>query len=107
VRIYSELFVKTASSLPATVQWALLEKEEQLDKHGDVQIGRKPRSLLERYWLLLKYGYGLEFDRGSRVWQLGDSALRKRNGLVHYEITSLPSVKQPNSGVIWRQYFYY
>ena len=71
VRIYSEIFIKTALPLPAALQSALLEREEQLDKKGNVQIGRKPRHLFERYWLLLKYGYGIEFDRGSRVWQLG------------------------------------
>jgi hypothetical protein len=92
VRIYSEVFVKTALSLPAAVQSALLEKEEQLDKRGNVQIGRKPRSLLDRYWLLLKYAYGVEFDRGGRIWQMGEAALKKRNALVHYEIVDLPSV---------------
>lgn len=92
VRIYSEIFIKTALPLPAALQSALLEREEQLDKKGNVQIGRKPRHLFERYWLLLKYGYGIEFDRGSRVWQLGESVLKKRNALVHYDIVDLPSV---------------
>ncbi len=92
VRIYSELFVKTVASLPLTVKLALLEKEERLDNKGNVETLRKSRPPLDRYWLLLKYGYGVEFDKGSRIWQMGDAAQKKRNGLVHYEIDALPSV---------------
>ena len=74
VRIYSELFVKTVASLPLAVKEALLE--ESLDKKGNVKALRKPP--LDRYWLLLKYGYGVEFDKESRIWQMGDVALKEK-----------------------------
>jgi hypothetical protein len=49
--------------------------------------------LLHRYWWLLKFGYGCEYDRGSRIWQLGKAAIDKRNELVHYKFSEMPSLK--------------
>jgi hypothetical protein len=49
--------------------------------------------LLQRYWWLLKFGYGLEYARGGRIWQMGKAALDKRNELVHYEVSDMPSLK--------------
>ena len=93
VRIYSELFVRTAKNLPATISDALLEIDSFLDAQGRIQKRAKFQPLLGRYWWLLKFGYSCDFDRGSRIWQLGEAALRARSELVHYEIQGMPSLK--------------
>lgn len=93
VRIYSELLVKTVPSLPASVKQSLLEKEEFVNKKGVVQKRRKPQPLLIRYWWLLKFGHGLEYNRGSRIWQMGRRACDKRNELVHYKLSDMPSLR--------------
>jgi hypothetical protein len=93
LRINSELLVKTAPTLPLQLQLTLLEKEEQLDVRGKVVRVTKRRQLFHRYWLFLKYGFGIEFDRGSRIWQLGNQAFDKRNELVHYKHSDLPALK--------------
>ena len=92
VRVYSELLVKTAGALPKASQAALLETEERIEKNGVIRSHRKLQPLLDRYWWLLKFGYGVEYDRGTRIWQLGQSALTKRNELVHYEVSNMPSL---------------
>ena len=93
VRIYSELFVKSAKELPTPAAEALLEKAQVVDDQGKVQTKFSPRPLLHRYWWLLKFGYGCEYDRGSRIWQLGKAAIDKRNELVHYKFSEMPSLK--------------
>jgi hypothetical protein len=93
VRTYSELFVKTVPNLPPTLKSALLEQEESINEKGETRNRKRLQPILQRYWWLLKFGYGVEHDRGSRIWQLGEEALRKRNELVHYEISTLPSLR--------------
>jgi hypothetical protein len=93
LRIYSELFVKAARDLPRVAEEALLEKEERLDDQGRIQVKRNVQPLLHRYWWLLKFGFGCQYDRGSRIWQLGQAALDKRNEMVHYKFSDMPSLK--------------
>ena len=93
VRIYSELLVKTARELPDPAAEALLERLQVIDEHGRVQSKLSPRPLLRRYWWLLKFGYGCQYDRGSQIWQMGEAAIDKRNELVHYKFSDMPSVK--------------
>lgn len=93
VRIYSELLVKTAPSLPMPVRLFLIEKEEHVEKRGTVRTVAKGRPLLDRFWVFLKYGYGVEYDRGDRIWQMGESALDKRHELIHYKHSEMPTIK--------------
>jgi hypothetical protein len=92
VRIMSEIFVAVVPTLPLAVADALLEVRSYVERNG--QIRRQPdrRPVLERYWLLLKYGCNLELDRGSRVWQAGSEAGRVRDSLVHYDVSKAPSL---------------
>jgi hypothetical protein len=98
LRINSELLVKTSLTVPLQVQLTLLEKEEQLDMRGNVIRVPRHRKLFHRYWLFLKYGLGFEFDRGCRIWQLGNQAFDKRNELVHYKHADLPAI---NTSELW------
>lgn len=93
VRIYSELLVRTVNGLPLAVEEALLEVEAFVDDQGKIQKKRKFQPLLNRYRWFLKFGYGCDFERGSRIWQLGEAALRARHELAHYEIREMPSLK--------------
>jgi hypothetical protein len=93
VRIYSELLVKVSRGVPHSVKLALLEKEEIVDKQGRLTSKRRSQPLLHRYWWLLKFGYSCEYDRGSRIWQMGQAAIDKRNELVHYKFSEMPSVR--------------
>jgi hypothetical protein len=92
VRVSSELLVKTAKALPNPIQLALMESQDRVEKNGAIRTQSKFRPLLDRYWWLLKFGYGVEYDRGNRIWQLGQSALTKRNELVHYEVSDMPAL---------------
>jgi hypothetical protein len=93
VRIYSELLVKTAPFLPTPVRLFLIEKEEHVERRGTIRRVAKGRPLLDRYWIFLKYGYGVEYDRGGRIWQMGESALDKRHELIHYKHSEMPAIK--------------
>jgi len=92
VRLYSEMLVRVGRSLPEAVSKVLVEVEEYVERDGSVNGRFRPRPVLERYWLFLKYGYGYEFDRGSKIWQDGEAAYSKRNELVHYDVLSTPSL---------------
>lgn len=74
------------------VRGALLEMRQVIDKNGTIKDRRDNKPVLERYWLLLKYGCNLELDRGSRVWQDGRAVEKARNMLVHYNISKAPSL---------------
>jgi hypothetical protein len=93
VRIYSELLAKTVPGLPAIVQQQLLEREEWLDDKGQVRTRSKVQPLLTRYWWLLKFGYACVYDRGGQIWQMGKEAFDKRNELVHYKVSDMPSLR--------------
>ncbi|MDP2643564.1 MAG: hypothetical protein Q8P24_01350 [Desulfobacterales bacterium] len=97
VRIYSELLVHLKPSITEPEKQFLLEYEEYLD-NGRVKKRQKPRPLLDRYWQLLKSGYGFEADKGCSFWQKADQAYRKRNGLVHYEVNLAPAL---SSNEVW------
>jgi hypothetical protein len=76
----------------------LLEVRQGVGKNGQIEerVDRKP--VLDRYWLLLKYGCNLEFDRGSRVWQAATDAVTARDSLVHYNVAKAPSL---TSSRVW------
>lgn len=92
VRLYSEMLVHVVSGMPSAIQLFLLEEEEYVEK-GEVRKRIRNRPVLERYWTLLKYGYGYAFDKGSKIWQKGETVEKKRNQFVHYEVESVPSLK--------------
>jgi len=92
VRISSEIFVAVVPTLPRAVADALLEVRSFVERNGQIEAQPDRRSVLDRYWLLLKYGCNLEFDRGSRSWQAGRQAAAVRDSLVHYDVLKAPSL---------------
>lgn len=85
--------MKTVPSLRLPVDLFLLTKEEVVDGQGIIRRIPRRRSLLERYWLFLKYGCRIEYDRGNRIWQLGNPALDKRDELIHHKHAEMPLLK--------------
>jgi hypothetical protein len=92
VRISSEMFVAVVPTLPRSVADALLEVRSFVTRNGQIERQPDRRPVLDRYWLLLKYGCNLEFDRGSRSWQAGKQAAAVRDSLVHYDVLKAPSL---------------
>ena len=92
LRISSEIFVAVVPTLPRAVRDALLEVRQVVGKNGQIEEWADRKPVLERYWLLLKYGCNLEFDRGSRVWQAGVDLVTVRDALVHYNVSKSPSL---------------
>ena len=92
VHLQSEFLLAMSSSLPALVRHALSEEEEFLDDRGRTKIRSRRRPVLDRYSLLLKYGYALEIDRGAAFWQRGVEAVTARDALVHYHVRGAPAI---------------
>jgi len=92
VRISSEILVAVVPTLPRSIANALLEVRSFVARNGQIERQPDRRPVLDRYWLLLKYGCNLEFDRGSRPWQAGKQAAAVRDSLVHYDVVKAPSL---------------
>jgi hypothetical protein len=93
VRLYSELLIHLLPATPVAVKSALLEVEDYVERDGGICQRQRSRPVLDRYWLLLKYGWKLEFDRGGRIWQAGQDVAAVRNQIVHYEVSTAPTLK--------------
>lgn len=92
LRISSEILVAAVTTLPRPVKEALLEVRQVVRKNGQIKDHTDRRSVLERYWLLLKYGCNLEFDRGNPVWQAANKVVTARDSLVHYNASNAVSL---------------
>jgi hypothetical protein len=93
IRYSSELLVITAKTLPDPVRDFLLEQETILDKRFDVYIKEKKfRPVLDRYIVLLKYGYNFEVARGDKYWQNLEAANKLRDYYTHLGMKEAPSV---------------
>lgn len=93
VRIYSEILVKVAENVPEPVKNSLLEERVIVDENGKIGRRNERRPVLDRYWLLLKYGCNIDFDRGGRIWQCGKQVADIRDNLVHYDVKKAPPLK--------------
>jgi hypothetical protein len=92
LRISSQILVAAVPSIPPAVRAALLEERDVVERNGQIEKRPDRRPVLERYWLLLKYGCNLEMDRNSQVWQAGANVVKVRNSLVHYNVLKAPSL---------------
>lgn len=86
VRYASELLVITVASVPEAVKNYLQEREVMIDGKGDVKTKTKYYPVLNRYWLLLKYGYNFNADKGSTYWQNLKKAQDLRDYYTHVAI---------------------
>ncbi len=86
VRYTSELLVITVPGIPETVKNYLQEQEVFIDDKGDIKTKQRYYPVLNRYSLLLKYGYRLNADKGSTYWQNLKNAQELRHYYTHVAV---------------------
>jgi hypothetical protein len=87
VRYAAELMLNTVNNVPSIVADVLLEREPYLNKKGDIYLRDRYRSLLDRYVLLLRYGYNFAVDRRNKHWQSLQNAKRTRDYYTHLDVS--------------------
>jgi hypothetical protein len=92
VREKSELFVIVGKEVPSEVRHCLLEQESYLDERNDIKVRTKYRPVLDRYRVLLKYGYGFDVVRGDRFWQELQDAQKLRDYYTHLDVSEVRAV---------------
>jgi len=93
VKINSEIFITVVPSIPTPVKNALMETKPIVERNGIIKNRPDRKSVLDRFWLLLKYGCNIEYDRGDKIWQSGERLSQARDSLVHYNVSVAPSIK--------------
>ncbi len=93
VRISSEIYIKVVPSIPDAVQKALAEVRTIVDDNGRIKNHPDRRPVLERYWLLLKNGCNIKYNRGDKIWQAGKRMSKVRDSLAHYDVSEAPTIK--------------
>ena len=86
VRFATELLLITAKEIPPIVADYLREHQRILDKKGNEKIKDRWQPVLERYALLLRFGYRYEVDRGNKNWQLLEKAKDLRDYYTHLDL---------------------
>ena len=86
VRYSSELMIITVKGVPEAVERYLRERELFLDKKGAIRTRPRYKSVLDRYAVLLRYGYGFGVDRGNKYWQRVDRARQLRDYYTHLQV---------------------
>jgi hypothetical protein len=86
VRYTSELLVITVLDIPDAVKNYLREQEVVIDDKGEVRTITRHYSVLNRYSLLLRYGYNLKANKGSTYWQNLRKAQELRDYYTHVGI---------------------
>lgn len=92
IRYSSELMLITVNDIPQAVANYLLEREVYLNKKGEQCIRDRYQPTLERYALLLKYGYNFTVDRGNKHWQSLQKAKKLRDYHTHLDVSEPKAV---------------
>ncbi|HBA38312.1 MAG TPA: hypothetical protein DCZ05_00805 [Deltaproteobacteria bacterium] len=86
VRHTSELMLITVQNVPELVGRFLRDEETFVDRKGDLATRTRYQSVLDRYVVLLRYGYGYSVDRGSKHWQRLEEARMLRDYYTHLDV---------------------
>lgn len=86
VRYASELMISTVRNVPTEVINFLQEKESLIDNKGLIKYKTQNQSVLDRYFVFLKYGYNLQIDRGNKYWQNLEKSKNLRNYYTHLDV---------------------
>jgi len=92
VRHTSELMLVAAKNVPELVARFLRDEEGFVDRNGDVAIRTRYQSVLERYAVLLRYGYEYRVDRGAKYWQRLEEARKLRDYYTHLDVNEPRSI---------------
>jgi hypothetical protein len=82
----------TVKDIPRSVVEFLQEIDITIDRQGNVVTRTRYQSVLDRYAVLLKYGYHYELDRGAKHWQRLEAARELRDYYTHLDVTDPRSV---------------
>lgn len=92
VRYTSELMLLTSKDIPEEIANYLREQVVEVDGRGDLRLVERYRPVLDRYAVFLRYGFGLQVDRGARYWQALKEAQQLRDYYTHIEAARSRSV---------------
>jgi hypothetical protein len=110
VRHSSELMVRTSKDLPSPVSEYLRERSPMVNSKGTVEEKTRYQPVLDRYVVLLRYGFDVEVKRGDKYWQRLEDAKRLRDYYTHIEAMNSRSVSDKQVmefmesvllGIIW------
>ena len=62
-----------------------MRKNARIDRKGNVDSRTKFAPVLDRYAIMLRYGFNLDVDRGSKFWQRLEAAKEVRDYYTHIE----------------------
>jgi hypothetical protein len=92
VRHNSELMVLTVGNLPGPIADYLRERTVTIDKKGATAEAPRFQPVLDRYVVLLRYGYSFTIDRGHKHWQALERARELRDYYTHIDALSSRSI---------------
>jgi hypothetical protein len=92
VRHTSEMLVVTSRGLPAPIEDFLRELTTSVNRKGHIEKKTRHQPVLSRYTVLLRYGFGLDFDSGNKYWQRLESAKELRDYYTHIEAMKSRSI---------------
>ena len=92
VKYASELMILTVRDVPEVVENYLREQEVLLDDKKTPKLVSRHHRVLDRYVVLLKYGYAFDVNKGDSYWQRLDTANKLRNYYTHLGIKESRSI---------------
>jgi len=92
VRHTSELMIHTSKGIPDPIVHFLRDKMVRVNKSGDTDFEARYRPVLDRYAVLLRFGFGLKVDRGSKHWQAMEKAKKLRDYYTHIDAMTSRSI---------------
>lgn len=112
VRYYSELMDLTVKDdeIPKVVSDFLLEKENYIKNSGKIGERTRYHSVLDRYNVLIKYGYELSLDKSMIFWQRLKEAQKLRDYYTHLDVNECKPISTESLleymeslllGIIW------
>ena len=110
VRHTSELMLITVPNAPPEVVNFLRDEATFVDRKGDISRNTRYQSVLDRYTVLLRYGYGYQVDRGSKYWQQLEQERKLRDYYTHLDVNDPRSISSEQVlnfmeavllGIIW------
>jgi hypothetical protein len=85
VRHSSELMIHTSKGLPDPIADYLRDEITTVSRKGAIDKETRHRPVLDRYAVLLQYGFDYKVDRGSKYWQALEKARDLRDYYTHID----------------------
>lgn len=92
VRHSSEMMLFTSGNIPPAIADYLRESSPKVDRKGNIASKTQFTPVLDRYSVLLRYGFGIDVDRGNAYWQKLVLAKELRDYYTHVDVTRSRSI---------------